>query len=124
MEQHPERSIRLAEEYLAAAKLALGDQLSNPAISLAIHSAIQAKDALYLKVKKEIVKPRSHGQAVKHLRSLGVLGEASLNQLSRLLASKSEAEYGQLELPILDAVESIRDAERFLETVKALLATN
>ena len=115
---------KLAEEYLAAAKLALGDQLTNPAISVAIHSAIQAKHALYLKVKKEIVKPRSHGQAVKHLRSLGVLGDASLNQLSRLLASKSEAESGQLELPILDAVESIRDAERFLETVKALLATN
>ena len=124
MEQHPERSIKLAEEYLAAAKLALGDELTNPAISLAIHSAIQAKDALYLKLKEEIVKPHSHGQAVRHLRSLGVLGEASLNQLSRLLASKSEAEYGQLELPILDAVESIRDAERFLETVKALLATN
>jgi hypothetical protein len=52
------------------------------------------------------------------------LGDASLNQLSRLLASKSEAEYGQLELPIIDAVESIRDAERFLDAVKAVLATN
>lgn len=105
MENHPERPIKLAEEYLAAAKLALANHLANPAISLAIHSAIQAKDALYLKEAKEIVKPRSHGEAVKQLRSLGILGEASLNQMARLLASKAEAEYGQLSLPIIHAVD-------------------
>lgn len=124
MERHPQRSIKLAEEYLAAAKLLLDERLINPAISMAIHSAIHAKDAIYLKATKTIVKPRSHAQAVRDLRSLGILGEASIRQLARLIASKSEAEYGQLELPVLDAVSSIQDAERFLETVKANLALN
>jgi uncharacterized protein (UPF0332 family) len=124
MEHHPATSINLAEEYLAAGKLALSLELTNPAISMAIHSAIHAKDAIFLSLKKKIVKPRSHAQATRDLRSLGILEEASLNQLSRLLASKAEAEYGQQDLPILDAISSIRDAERFLETVKSHLASN
>lgn len=124
MEQHLEKSIKLAEEYLAAAKISLEHGLSKPAISLAIHSAIHAKDALYLKERGIVVKPRSHAQAIKDLRSLGVLAESSLNQLSRLLASKAEAEYGQQDLPIFDAVALVRDAERFLATVKAYLVSN
>lgn len=124
MEHHAEGSIRLAREYLAAAKLALANNLANPAISLAIHSAIQAKDALFLHMKKEMVKPRSHGEALKQLRSLGVLGEASLQQMGRLLVSKAEAEYGQLSLPIIDAAHSVRDADRFLESVQAHLLSN
>jgi len=53
MEHHPATSINLAEEYLAAGKLALSLELTNPAISMAIHSAIHAKDAIFLSLKKK-----------------------------------------------------------------------
>ncbi len=124
MEHHPAQSIKLADQYLAAAKLCLELRLINPAISMAVHSAIHAKDAVYLKETKTIPKPRSHGQAAGDLRSLGVLKESAIRQFARLIASKSEAEYGQEELLVLDAVASIQDAERFLSAVKKFLGSN
>ncbi|HEY7853533.1 MAG TPA: HEPN domain-containing protein [Aquiluna sp.] len=124
MEHHPAQSIKLADQYLAAAKLCLELRLTNPAISMAVHSAIHAKDAVYLKETGVIPKPRSHGQAPGDLRSLGVLKESAIRQFARLIASKSEAEYGQENLPVLDAVSSVQDAERFLLAVKTFLGSN
>lgn len=110
MEHHPARSVKLADQYLEAAKLCLELRLTNPAISMAVHSAIHAKDAVYLKERNTIPKPRSHSQASGYLRSLGVLKESAVRQFARLIASKSEAEYGQEDLPVLDAVASTQDA--------------
>ena len=124
MEHHPAQSIKLADQYLVAAKLCLELSLTNPAISMAVHSAIHAKDAVYLKETEAIPKPRSHGQAPGDLRSLGVLKESAIRQFARLIASKSEAEYGQEDLPVLDAVSSVRDAERFLLAVRTFLGSN
>lgn len=124
MERHPAQSIKLAEDYLAAAKRCLELRLTNPAISMAVHSAIHAKDAVYLKETEAIPKPRSHGQAPGDLRSLGVLKESAIRQFARLIASKSEAEYGQEDLPVLDADSSVRDAERFLLAVRTFLGSN
>jgi len=91
---------------------------------MAVHSAIHAKDAVYLKETETIPKPRSHAQAPGDLRSLGVLKESAIRQFARLIASKSEAEYGQEDLPVLDAVSSVQDAERFLLAVKTFLGSN
>ena len=124
MEHHPAQSIKLADQYLEAAKRCLELSLTNPAISMAAHSAIHAKDAVYLKETETIPKPRSHGQAPGDLRSLGVLKEPAIRQFARLIASKSEAEYGQEDLPALDAVSSVRDAERFLLAVRTFLGSN
>lgn len=124
MEHHPAQSIKLADQYLVAAKLCLELSLTNPAISMAVHSAIHAKDAVYLKETETIPKPRSHAQAPGDLRSLGVLKESAIRQFARLIASKSEAEYGQEDLPVLDAVSSVRDAERFLLAVRTFLGSN
>lgn len=124
MEHHPAQSIKLADQYLVAAKLCLELSLTNPAISMAVHSAIHAKDAVYLKETETIPKPRSHAQAPGDLRSLGVLKESAIRQFARLIASKSEAEYGQEDLPVLDAVSSVQDAERFLLAVKTFLGSN
>lgn len=124
MEHHPAQSIKLADQYLAAAKRCLELSLTNPAISMAVHSAIHAKDAVYLKETETIPKPRSHVQAPGDLRSLGVLKESAIRQFARLIASKSEAEYGQEDLPVLDAVSSVRDAERFLLAVRTFLGSN
>ena len=124
MEHHPAQSIKLADQYLEAAKRCLELSLTNPAISMAVHSAIHAKDAVYLKETDTIPKPRSHAQAPGDLRSLGVLKESAIRQFARLIASKSEAEYGQEDLPVLDAVSSVQDAERFLLAVKTFLGSN
>ena len=123
MEHHPAQSIKLADQYLEAAKLCLELRLTNPAVSMAVHSAIHAKDAVYLKERYTIPKPRSHSQASGDLRSLGVLKASAIRQFARLIASKSEAEYGQEDLPVLDAVASIQDAERFLASVKKFLGS-
>ena len=124
MEHHPAQSIKLADQYLEAAKRCLELSLTNPAISMAVHSAIHAKDAVYLKETETIPKPRSNAQAPGDLRSLGVLKESAIRQFARLIASKSEAEYGQEYLPVLDAVSSVQDAERFLLAVRTFLGSN
>lgn len=81
MEHHPAQSIKLADQYLEAAQLCLELRLMNPAISMAVHSAIHAKDTVYLKETEAISKPRSHSQASRDLRSLGVLKESAIRHL-------------------------------------------
>jgi len=117
MESIARRSLRYSADYLQAARLVLAEDRTDPAISLSVHSAIYAKDALQLKLNQPVSKTRSHSQAISDSRSLGVLPESTLIQLGRQLAAKSEAEYGQDTARSAIAESRVVDAERFFATI-------
>lgn len=72
------QAIRQSKNFLEAARLLRSQDLVNQSISMAVHSAIQAKDALCIEFSGKTQRPKSHNQALEELKSTGKVPKAQL----------------------------------------------
>jgi len=116
--------LRKSEECLSAASECLKSRRWNAAVINAVHSGINACDALTVFMLGVRHAGDRHEDAISLLQTVvlpkDVLSTKS-RQLSRLLGVKNVAEYEERLMNENDAKEAVRDAERFLSWVKEFL---
>lgn len=110
-----------ARDFLEAARICQSKSLHSPAVSLAVHSAIYAKDALVYARDKKPLRSKSHRESLDEVKALGLLSASALNQFASLLSSKNAAEYDVAVFSAVRASGLVKQAERFLATVLRLV---
>jgi hypothetical protein len=113
MKPQAAQAIRQSKNFLEAARLLGSQDLVNQSISMAVHSAIQAKDALCIEFSGRTQRPKSHNQALEELKSTGKVPKAQLDQFRDLLGAKNDSEYEAPNLSSQRAAVLLLQAERF-----------
>jgi uncharacterized protein (UPF0332 family) len=110
-----------AREYLEAADLAHDHELYNSAISNAVTSGINSKDAVCLKLVGSSGKAANHSNAVGELEAAGAMSRhASTTRrlaglLEQLLLLKNRAQYEAFRFAHDDAELAINQAQELLD---------
>jgi len=121
-------SLSLAEEYLAAAETEYTAERYNAAASAAVHAVICANDAMCLALGGNRPRGRSHMEAARALERAcrGTRFEEDAAKQARRLGDvmriKSEAEYGGRFVRAEEAERTLRQARRFVEWVRRVVA--
>jgi HEPN domain-containing protein len=119
-----ENYLKKARESLDAARECLSAGRLNAATVNAVHSGINACDALTVFMIGVRHAGERHEDAVTLLQTLSLPRDVLSGkgrQLSRLLGIKNAAEYEERLITQKEAAEAVRDAERFLEWAEELL---
>lgn len=119
----PELLARSREE-LAAARLLAGGGFGAQAISRAYFGAFFAAEAALLTLGETRSK---HSGIISAFGRMvvreGGLDEGTGRLLRSLFERRNEADYGDVDVPLEEAAEAVRDAERFVDGVEAWLGT-
>ncbi|MFA5771748.1 MAG: HEPN domain-containing protein [Thermoplasmata archaeon] len=118
--------LKKAEESMATAKNCLENKRWNSAAANAVHCGISACDALTVFMVGARHASEKHEDAIALFESLNIPKDVLLTkgrQLGRLLAIKNAAEYEDRLISENDAIQLVKDAERFLQWVTAYLKT-
>jgi HEPN domain-containing protein len=110
-----------ARENIEAAKESLQAGRWNAATINAVHSGINATDALTVFMIGVRHAGDRHEDAIALLQTLGIPKDtlkSKSRQLSRLLGVKNASEYEERLIRENEAMEAVRDAERYFEWVK------
>lgn len=110
-----------AEEYLEAAEDALGSGRYNAATSAAIHSGINAADAITGALRGMRSSDSDHNTAVDLLETSGKDGKDASKHLARLIPLKTKAEYDPGTVPRSKAESAVKNASRIVEIARRLL---
>jgi len=90
---------------------------NSPAVSLAAHCAILAKDALCLAALGHTSGTTRHTAAISELRSTGLVSSGNIKQFALLIQNKNEAQYGHREISDAKTEALLSQAVRFLSAV-------
>lgn len=121
MNHESKQYLAMSKEFLLAAEIAFEQRLKSPTVSLAVHSAILAKDALLLREFGIAPRETNHGVATAELKSTGLVSSATVTQLSALLSAKNAAEYDAKVFSTEKAGTLLIQATRFVATIESLL---
>ena len=113
--------LRKAREYIAAADDDLAMERFNAAASAAVHSGINSKDAICLKLTGRTGKADRHEDAVAELRGVGATAAQLAPTLSRLIKIKKRAEYQASDVAPTDARKAVDWAQRLLDGAVAIV---
>jgi hypothetical protein len=111
-----------AEEYLAAAAESLEARRPIAATSLAIHSAINAADAVTGARLGTRAAGRDHDEALSLLSQAGADGAEVARHLARLLLLKTKAEYESDEIPASAAEKAVERARNCVAVARRVVA--
>lgn len=117
--------LRKSEECLNTASDCVTTKRWNAAVINAVHSGINACDALTVFLLGLRHAGERHEDAISLLQTTGLPRDvltAKSKQLTRLLAIKNAAEYEERLMNENDAREAVRDAQRFHNWVKEYLS--
>lgn len=110
--------IKKADEYFQSMNMSFAQNHYNATILNAIHCAISAADALTVFYKGVRHAGERHEDVVNLLNTLGLTEMEQKNrQLLRLLQLKNSAEYEETLMTEADAVDAIKNTERFFSWV-------
>ena len=110
-----------AREFLRSADLGLQADLYDPAVSNAVTSGINSKDAICLSLNGRTGKSDRHQDAVGELEAAGAVGRRAkettklADHLDRLLSVKSRAQYMADLLGREHAIDAIEHAQALLD---------
>ncbi len=111
-----------ADEFFDIMNESISKRKFNAAVLNAIHCAISSADALTVFYKGVRHADDRHEDIVVLLNTLGLQDMQSKNrQLLDLLRIKNSAEYEEKLMTETNALDSIKNAERFFKWVKAIL---
>jgi len=116
--------LQKANENLEAAKESLQAKRWNAATINAVHSGINATDALTVFMIGVRHAGERHEDALSLLQTLNLQKDevkTKSRQLSRLLSIKNASEYEERLIREKEAGKAVRDAERYVEWVKGRL---
>lgn len=115
--------LRRAKEFLEAGQLTLDHDMFDAATSSAIHSGINSKDAICLKLTGKTEKTQSHNDASVELRKAGPKAATVANDLKRLTNSKPKAEYQSTATAQTEALRAIERAQRLYDVAAEVVST-
>jgi len=104
-----------AREVLEAAEASPELELHNAAVSNAVISGINSKDAICLTLVGRSKRGDNHDEARQELRVAGPAGQALEPTLGRLLRLKAKAQYQQGSVTASDAAKAVEWATRLQE---------
>ncbi len=113
-----------AEEFLEGAKALKEKEEWNSSAVLSVHAIISGCDAICARFLQLRHSGADHQQAVELLKNLPFERseiESKLKQARRVISLKTAAEYEDTLIKPRNALQMLRDAERFLEWVKSEL---
>ena len=118
-----EARLHLAEarEFLDAAETSRDLGLDNAAVSDAVISAINSKDAICLALTGRTGKSDNHAQAVDELKRAGQAGAKSATALGRLLNLKTRSQYAARSVSAADASKAVDWADRMFTTADGVV---
>lgn len=99
-----------AREFLEAAEVSLDLDMFNAATSNAVVSGINSKDAICLHLTGRTQKNRNHADAAAELKRSGKRAGDLAPTLTRLLKTKSKAQYQSVPITRPAAVKAIQQA--------------
>jgi uncharacterized protein (UPF0332 family) len=111
-----------AREFLEAADASRDRKLYNAAISDAIISAINSKDAICIALTGRTNKSDNHGEAVAELTRAGRAGADLSATLNRLLKLKARSQYAPLSVTPANANKAVECAQRMLSGAQDVVA--
>lgn len=113
-----------AEQYFRAMNDSFKNGDWDACVGNAIHTVISSQDALCIHLKGQRYKGTDHREAATFFKTLSQSDEhkKAFQRLTRLIKTKTDAEYGDTNLTEKDAQFSIKDAERFLGYIKTMLS--
>lgn len=113
--------LRKAREFLDAAEIELDCDLFNAAISSAVTSGINAKDAICLALTSKTAKTDNHADATAELRRAGTATKSLATTLGRLLKLKNKAQYQTVDVARAEAVKAVGWATTLVEGATAIV---
>ncbi len=108
--QTAKRHLDKAREFLDAAEVSLDLDMFNAAVSSAVVSGINSKDAICLRLTGKTRRNRNHADAAKELNQAGRRARDLAPTLTRLLKAKSKARYQSVPATRSEAVKAIQQA--------------
>lgn len=113
---------RMVRQDLDAASQVVEAERHSPAVSLAITSGINAKDAICLTRTGRTGKTENHNAAIMELSAaLGPAGKSEVSALRELLAQKNPAQYDAARLGPKDSTAAIRRALTLVTAAESVL---
>lgn len=112
-----------AREFLDAAQDCLEAGHHNAASSSAVIAAINAKDAICLRLTGVTRKADDHAAAVRELKAAGPLATALAPTLSRLLRLKTKSQYQSASVSAGDAAKACDWAARMVDAAGDVLSS-
>lgn len=122
MEHEYKQFLAMSKDFLAAAEVAFENNLKSPTVSLAVHSAILAKDALLYREFGIVPRETNHGVATSELKSTGLVSFSTVTQLAALLSAKNAAEYDAKIFSMEKTRTLLTQAQRLVATIESILA--
>ena len=116
--------LRKAQEFLEAGELTLDLGMFDAATSSAVHSGINSKDAICLKLTGTTGKSQNHNDASAELRKAGRKAAAVADDLKRLIAAKPKAEYQSIAMARSEAAKAVERARRLYNAALEIVTTN
>jgi uncharacterized protein (UPF0332 family) len=110
-----------AREFLEAAETTHELELYNAAVSSAVSSGINSKDAICLALTGRSRKTDNHADAVAELRQAGPAVRGLASSFGRLLQLKSKSRYQVVSVSPAEAAKAIEWATRMLDVAKGLV---
>ena len=111
-----------AREFLDAAENNREFELYSAATSSAIIAAINAKDAICLRLTGVTGKSDDHSDAIAELKAAGPSVAGLAPTLSRLLRLRTRAQYGAVAVAAADAAKAIEWATRMVDEAAAVVS--
>lgn len=116
--------LRKAREFLEAGELTLELDMFDAATSSAVHSGINSKDAICLKLTGTTGKSQNHDDASAELRRAGRRAAAVAGDLKRLITAKPKAEYQSIAMARTEAAKAVERARRLYNAALEIVTTN
>ena len=110
-----------AKEFLEAAALNNEFELYSAAVSNAVTSGINSKDAICLKLTRRTAKSDDHNAAPTELTASGPLGAGLAPTLHRLLGLKPRAQYQSKQMTSKEAASAVSWAQRLYEGAESVV---
>ena len=104
-----------AREFLESARDEYDCERYNAAVSSAVISGINSKDAICLKTTRKTAKTENHGEAVRELRSAGPDGASLEATFRRLLGLKPKSQYQAAAVSATNARDAVNWAQRMYD---------
>lgn len=115
--------LRKAQEFLEAGQLTLDLDMFDAATSSAVHSGINSKDAMCLKLAGTTGKTQNHNDASAELRKAGRKAAAVADDFKRLLTVKPKAEYQSTAMARSEAIKAVERAQRLYNAALEIVTT-
>lgn len=119
--QQAKEHLAKAREFLEAAQVSRDFRLFSPAVSSAVTSGINSKDAICRRLTGRTGKTENHQVAVAELKAAGPAGAQLVTTFDRLLKAKPKAQYQTKKMTLDEAQKAVQWAQRMYDGAEGVV---